>query len=513
MCNLNRRFGHFGTAESLALVLLLTGWLGIRMQPCAGQAAPQKYKELPVDEAQGQSTIRTAMGRIRTNPSPSANDLATLERYYQTYALARWTLAANRNDISAYRRELRNDFRRIRSPQAYDQMNALVLSFMTNVAKGNFHPAARYNAMLTIGDLNVREPAKTTDLPVGPTAALQVLLEALGDAGQIDAVRAAALLGIARHAALKIADAQIRDGQVSPAMIALAKAADPPPGRTPEGHAWFRTLAIDTLALLARSGPQGQIANALADIAADGKTSMIVRCAAARALGKLDYQDPAGMDATGMTLKLARLASAVCDEEAAILEKQKLEAENASSQGSRVNYGGGSGGDMMESGYEEMMESMQEDMEGRAEMQDMYGYGRGSGGAPAVAKKKEEDTPETRRIKSSCRRLKSRMGCIMSGLQGEPDPRRAENQRAGVVAVAATQEQSVLNQKLYDGIEALIEELDKRKDQELDSDALDAAIETAAELCQQVLAGAATTAVETPPTTGAAADATAAAAP
>jgi hypothetical protein len=130
-----------------------------------------------------------------------------------------------------------------------------------------------------------------------------------------------------------------------------------------------------------------------------------------------------------------------------------------------------------------------------------------------VAKKKEEDTPETRRIKSSCRRLKSRMGCIMSGLQGEPDPRRAENQRAGVVAVAATQEQSVLNQKLYDGIEALIEELDKRKDQELDSDALDAAIETAAELCQQVLAGAATTAVETPPTTGAAADATAAAAP
>ena len=510
MHNLHHRFGHFGIAGSLALVLLMTGWLGVRTQPCAGQAVSQDYKFLPVDEKQREA--RTAMGRIRTNVSPSANDSATLDRYYQTYALARWTLPKNRGEISSFRRELRNDFRRIRSPQTYARMNALVLSFMTNVAKGGFHPAARYNAMLTIGDLNVREPAKTTDLPDPPTEALQVLLEAVGDAGQIDAVRAAALLGIVRHATLKITDAQLRDGQVSPAMIGLAKTGDPPPGRSVEGHAWFRVLAINTLALLGQSGAQGEIANALADVVAADDTPMLVRCAAARALGKLSYQDPAGMDATELTLKLAQLASAVCDDEAAILEKQKLEEQNASEQGSVSSYGGMYGGMGMGSGeMEEMGEyEMDDSMEA---MDDAYGGMMGSGMGGMAAVDKEEDTMETRRIKSSCRRLKSRMGCIMNGLKGEPNRRRAQNQRAGVDAVAQTQEQSDLIQKLSAAIDALIAELDQRRDQELDSDMLDTAIETAADLCNQLLAGTATAPAEAQPAAEAAADATAATAP
>ena len=491
----------------IALACLFVCSMSLLAHPCHGQAqqpaaapekkaakpaaakppaVPVKYDELPCKE--GREKERTAITKLLKNTAPSAADSAKLKTYLQEYGLARWTVKSHAHEVLRFRLELRTNFKRIRSPQTYDQVNEFALGMLSSIAKGNYSPVARVNAMLAIGDLNLREPPRSTEDAVPLPRALPLMLDAYADPGQIDGVRLAALLGILRHVNLGIADAQVRNSRVLPVMLELAKTNQPPDGRSAEGHAWFRVRAMETLGALAVAGQQGEVANALADVAAEEESPLWVRCAAARFLGKLDYSDPAGMTPGSFLAKLTQLATAICNQEVATLDKLKKDELNS---GRKAQGPAGFGGmDMMDMGGGPGADAGMMDM---AEMGGMLdGMMDGPGG---VVTKKEEDSVETRRIKGSQRRLKAQMLSVLTGLGAYP--RQDEGIRAGIHVLITDPDQETLLGKLTGAISALLAVLDGRE--ELDSVGLDEAIAAASDEIGQVLASTSTDAEEEQP--------------
>ena len=183
----------------------------------------------------------------------------------------------------------------------------LALTFLTKLAKGNYHPAVRCNAMLAIGELCAQTTGPGHSLQPLP-AALKVMIDAVKSADQIDAVKSAALVGILRHAALGISNRQYCNQEVVPAMLTIATTRVSP-GRSPEGHAWIRARAIDVLGEIGSVGSQNSVVGALAEMVANAETPFMIRCAAARALGKLRYDPNAKLDAHHLAAQVARLAA------------------------------------------------------------------------------------------------------------------------------------------------------------------------------------------------------------
>ena len=453
-------------------------------------AKPVKYDQLPCNEAREKE--RTAINKLLKISTPSAADSAALQTYLQEYGLARWTVKAHEHEAQKFRSELRTIFRRIRSRQTYDQVNDLALRMLGDIAKGNYSPVARVNAMLAIGDLIVQEPAKTSEKAVPLAQALPLMLEAYSSPDQIDGVRLAALLGILRHASLGIAD----DSQVLSVMLATVKANQPPDGRSAAGHAWFRLRAMETLGARAKTGQQGEVANALGDVVSDEESSLLVRCVAARCLGQLDYSDPAGMDPGNFVAKLAQLATAICTQEVAALAKLKRDELIA---GQKIQGPSASGGMYGGSGMEmDMYEEGMSDESGSMEMDeaDMYEGMMGAPGGGMIVKEEEEDTMETRRLKGSRRRLKSWMDFVMTGLG--TNVKLDDGSRVGIHVLVTDPNQETLLNDLTAAITKLLDALDDKE--ELDSDKLDEAIATASDEIGLVLVSTATgTEEEQPP--------------
>jgi hypothetical protein len=113
------------------------------------------------------------------------------------------------DNLGKVRRELMRDyFNRIKNDPAglaiRGHLNDLTLKYLKKFVTLNLHPAVRYNAMLIIGDLDYKTYETTGGLrPADPMPeALEVLEGELVSPVQIDAVRVAAMIGLARHAEL-----------------------------------------------------------------------------------------------------------------------------------------------------------------------------------------------------------------------------------------------------------------------------------------------------------------------
>ncbi|MFQ5468575.1 MAG: hypothetical protein ACE5DS_10640, partial [Kiloniellaceae bacterium] len=276
---------------------------------------------------------RMDIQRILRSGSVPADQQAFFEDYYKKYALARWGAPYQLAELEKKpefnlpncRRDLRNELKTAKTSAVHDQLAALALDYLSSMAKDPArYPASRANAMLGIAELNAREGARATDLPVPLPQALPVLLEAFKDANQIDAVRIAALLGILRHAELGIADAQERTTQVAPEMRALAESKESA-GRSVDGHLWMRARAIDTLGKLKDLGPDNAVVKTLAAVLQDRGDDMLPRLAAAKALGNLDYPGAEGLDPSELASGLGQLAADACVAELArMVEEDKL---------------------------------------------------------------------------------------------------------------------------------------------------------------------------------------------
>jgi hypothetical protein len=235
---------------------------------------------------------------------------AAFEDYFRLYCFPQWTQANAGPSIAVWRGRLINQVHQVynKPGDPHELFNARTLEIMDAMAKTNFAPVVRVNAMLLIGELNAVEAVTLTGLPTPLPAAVPILVAAIEDPNQIDAVRAAALVGLLRHAKFNgLTDATLRT-QVAGAMLKLVRNGEIPAGQTPEGHAWIRGQAAEILGYLGMVGTNAAVPNALAAMVADPKLSLSSRCTAANALGRLNYQEAGGnVNATPWISALAEM--------------------------------------------------------------------------------------------------------------------------------------------------------------------------------------------------------------
>ncbi len=397
---------------------------------------PKTYKQDASDDELQKAAERFKKERTRGNVQKglraqafAAGEEAQFDAYYTEYALPRWTSPANLTSLIDYRKELRGDFLNGKSGPPYDRLLRLTLDYMTKLIGPEYHPAVRYNATVVLGELNVQELAPGARGLVQPLpAALKILVDAVKNTDS-DAVRVAALIGLARHAGLVAAERQARPGaqdppawesQIVPMLLDVAKS-PPPPGRSPDGHGWIRALAIEVLAALRSLGPNGSVVTTLAAIVADKAAPMMTRCAAARALGTFDYKGFTAQSPSQLAVPLGQLAVEACS-------AQLRKARTATAPTGKSAAGGG-----MRPGMGSMMPGMPG--MGRMSMPSMPGMpGMGSspyGGAPGAKEPEDEETAE--RVLRLRRSLKYYLNVARLGLNGPSD-----GQIAGIRLFAKT---------------------------------------------------------------------------
>ncbi len=407
-------------------------------QPAEDKKVEVKPFEVdPVDEKLKRQRT-DVVKNLRDSRFENSAQQQAFEEYYNKYALPRWTQKDTQTALAEYRKDLRVELQTGKGGgPPHDRLLQLALAYLTKLAKGHYPPAVRYNATLALGDLFAREAQDIRTPPIPLPAAQPVLLELVnsGEESVIDAVRVAALVALNRHAILGISDQQVVSQQVIPSMLKLAttKVA---PGRSAEGHAWMRALACDTLGELQSPGQQGEVAAALAEIAGDSSAHFVARSAAARALGKLNYQ---GLNNQGAAVTVTQLASQVGKLAADALQEEadrkmpnfeQLLAEKKGSSG--MGMMPGMDGMMMDPS---MMDSMM------------------MGGMPSAAPKEEDERKELEKEYSRMlrRRLMDRVAAAIMGVSGGLD------ERFKGIASAATEPQ----QKDYVG--AVVQRLDAVK--------------------------------------------------
>jgi hypothetical protein len=267
------------------------------------------FVEDPVD--QNQKKNMALINSILRAGSFSSGQQTDFDVFYKTFALARWSQLNSLNNLTTYRKEIFRDLRQAKSGQVHDHLNELVLQFMEERAKGikNYHPAVRYNAMLTIGDLNSVEGTQSTPLD----GALTALLAAVNDPNQIEPVKIAALIGINRHVSSGINNPQTQT-QVLTTMLKAAAIDDSPEAASP-GRDWIRMQAVEILGLLGNVGNNNQVVKVLSDIIGDAKAEFTLRSTAAEALGKLKYANVNGLNAVDLAKTLGQLMLDACNAE------------------------------------------------------------------------------------------------------------------------------------------------------------------------------------------------------
>ncbi len=297
----------------LSSILLLGGVLSGHVFAQGDEAATRiTGAEDPIDQKQKQN-LASINSILRAGNFSNDQQKDDFDKYYNTYAFPRWTQQnALGKPLSEYHKELSSHLRQAKSGQVHDHLNELALAYMNKLAKSNkYHPVVRYNAMLTIGELNSVE--STSQSP--PLAdALPVLLAAVNDANQIEPVKIAALIGINRQVSPPGLNNPQLQKDVLTAMLKVAVVARSAEDATP-GQQWMRMQAIEILGLLGVLGNNNQVVQVLAGAISDSKATFSVRCAAAEALGKLKLAEASGLNAASLAKTLGKLMLDACSAE------------------------------------------------------------------------------------------------------------------------------------------------------------------------------------------------------
>ena len=278
-----------------------------------------QYIKPTVDRTQ--KSVETQIHQIAGKETYDPGQQAQFDQFFRTYFFPAWADPTTISKVPEQRKNLRNFFNQTRNDQIHDHLLTLSMQYLTILAEKNFHPATRYNAVLAIGELNDSE-ASGRNPAVPHAGALAPLVEWVKK-GPSDAARVAALRGLLRHCTLGIASTQSRDTAVIPTLLEVAKSR-PPKDRSPEGHAWMRTLAIQSLAALkapgvasnAAVGPNG-VADAMVATVGDPASPLAVRCAAARALGSISPAPPFSTTPAQLAALLRQLTADFCAAELA----------------------------------------------------------------------------------------------------------------------------------------------------------------------------------------------------
>lgn len=263
--------------------------------PLAAQevVGPAKGKRIEATEPEGGKSDAPKMAA-----SGTVSNQQLFTDYY-TFRLAEFTWAENANKLPELRKRLRSDMRKA-TGDAHSQLNNLVLTESLKVAKDpEFSWVARVNAVIMIGELNEREPSLGSSSEPVPLPAARSQLLALSalrspKSGVDDALAAAALSGLWRHARSALDDAARRE--LAPVMFTLATNTKRPKFRSEEAQYFLRMRALDILGELHSPDLErgdAKVMQTCLEMVQESPAPLWFRTQAAANLGKLNFQDSA----------------------------------------------------------------------------------------------------------------------------------------------------------------------------------------------------------------------------
>jgi len=279
---------------------LLTAWC-LSACLCWGQAAPGGSKEMREYTAADGSKVKIpkqprlkrfrVQEILRSGKVPAAEE-AAFEEYFM-YVIAEFTFESNRARLTELRDQLKRYYlqevgKDASGAELHARLTQLMLTQFLALARDEEYAApVRYNAILVVGDLNLREgsPPQREDYVPLPQA-LQPLMEIATQGQHPYYLRVGALVGIERHL-------RSRDGIAAEARRDLVQnlttmLQDASGGSA--GSIWLRRRAARCLSLLAMKHPEAMgpsVGAMLGDVVSDDKADLALRCDAAYALGVL----------------------------------------------------------------------------------------------------------------------------------------------------------------------------------------------------------------------------------
>ena len=302
-------------------------------KPAADRAKKEKPATKPASRTKGggyqwasvnrdaEQNRRFVVTWLRTFPT-NAESIEKFRAYYVGYGFKRLVDPRFLPKITDVRREFQRDLRDAKdvsgtSKDAFNELNALAFKNLPFIIRNpKFHPSARYNATLILGDLNLKKAARDRQAIPLPDV-LPKLTGILMQPNQLPAVRVAAMIGIERQAeAIRKYDTAVFEanrGITISTMLKVLAEKEPRKGCSVDGNLWLRRQACEVLGELGDAGPGGTVAKALLATASDQEEPIWVRCAAARSIGQL--ADARSIDPKLASKTLSALAVDVCRHE------------------------------------------------------------------------------------------------------------------------------------------------------------------------------------------------------
>lgn len=242
---------------------------------------------------------------------------ANARQFLEETALPQLALQENRALIERTRKRIRELLLGdVAEEKAYGDISLLVAEFMTALARDDqADPVVRVNAMLLVGELKAKSGKPW------PPAAL-ALAAAAGDKDLPDAVRIAALTGVAKHAAAGAGDDAIAKTFGPPVAAILNEPVAA--GRAVE-HDWLVSRALQIVPLLVRPAPP-KLATTLAGLLTDETRPIDLRVRAAGALGAT-ADAASGIDAASLVETIRKLAITVLEAEEKAAAARRFEEQ------------------------------------------------------------------------------------------------------------------------------------------------------------------------------------------
>jgi hypothetical protein len=278
----------------------------------SSRAFGQEYFTLPIDE-KAKSDRNVALQYLK---NAAGGNQVKFVNYFQNYYLPAMTRTEpdKLGELAKQREDL---FKRTLWPAgnaaAQKELTDMAFKAMGQIVAAKdppAHPAARYNAILIIGQLDQKYSPDGRQPPEPLVAANKPLTAVVDSATTSDrfppAVILGAIIGLERHAQYRQALSPEAVSAMSAALLKLVTHDAPIQEMDRNAYSWMRLRAATALARLGTVGDKNAVHDAIVKLASTSK-SIDDRCAAAALLERLEYKD-VKLDDAGTSEPLFALA-------------------------------------------------------------------------------------------------------------------------------------------------------------------------------------------------------------
>lgn len=280
---------------------------------CAAAVARAEPKYVGWTKVEASREIRELKEKLREGGQFDDN----ARQFLEETALPQLALEENRPLIERTRKRIRELLLGdVGEDKAYGDIALLLAEYMTSLARDDqAAPVVRVNAMLLVSELKAKNGKPW------PPAAL-ALAAAAGDKGLPDAVRIAALAGVAKHAAAGGGDDAIAKTFGPPVSAILG---EPAAAERAVEQEWLVSRALQIVPALVRPAPP-KLAALLAGLAGDETRPIDLRVRAAAALGAT-ADATSGIEAAAVVEAIRKLAITALESEEKAAAARRFEEQ------------------------------------------------------------------------------------------------------------------------------------------------------------------------------------------